>query len=90
MPSEGRFGSCRFRFSLGVFEVFISAAAGQSQQPKTFGNHRKLCKRLNLEFLHQIVSMQFDGSLRGAQGMSNLLVRITANQQLEDFDVHEV
>jgi len=50
-------GGRRCRLFLAVSQRSNSAAVGQ--QPKTFGNHCELRERLNLTFLHYIVSMHF-------------------------------
>ena len=40
---------------------------------------------MNVELLHHIMSMKFDGSFRGAERMRNLFVRPAARQQDENL-----
>ena len=62
----------------------ISRPPGAVQQTKSLGNHRKVSERLNLALLHQIMSMHLDGAFRRPQCVSDLLVRLAANQQVEN------
>src|SRR3954467_4263560 len=73
------------RFCLGDLEVFTSSSPNRGQQPETLGNYRQFFKRLNLAFLHYIVAMHLYGSFRGPQRVSDQLMGLTANQQIEDL-----
>ena len=58
-----------------------------SKQTKAFGNHRKLCKRADLELLYQLVPVEFDRPLRNAQLKGNLLVRPPVHEQTKDLSL---
>src|SRR5215467_1263941 len=85
VPIERRVKGCLVRFFHRLLGILTFSAVGDRQQPKTFRGHCKLRKRLDLKFLHHIVPMHLDGSFRCAQRISDLLVRLAANQLREDF-----